>query len=114
MQPLPFVAVSYTKFSITAQRSTLKALLQMEVAPSVSATKFVRFTQKSEYFAVRSPCPLRAKSEPTFHCAEGGMIVGADQFLGSISTNKMRSGSFVLFSAVCARFPVSKKYSPAL
>jgi len=46
------------------------------------------------------------------HCAEGGITVGAAQFFGRISTNNKRSGIFDLFSAVCARFPVSKKSRP--
>jgi hypothetical protein len=44
----------------------------------------------------------------------GGMTVGADQSFGRISTNRIRSGTLVLLCAVCARLPVSKKYSPAL
>src|SRR5258708_17439166 len=48
------------------------------------------------------------------HCDLGAIIAGAVQSFGRISTTNRRSGTFVLFCAVCARFPVSKKYSPAL
>src|SRR5260370_38343809 len=48
------------------------------------------------------------------HCDLGAIIAGAGQSFGRISTTNRRSGTFVLFCAVCARFPVSKKYSPAL
>ena len=39
----------------------------------------------------------------------GGITVGPVQSCGRSSTNNMRSGWSVLFSAVCTRFPVSKK-----
>src|SRR5262245_14380837 len=48
------------------------------------------------------------------HCDLGAIIAGAAQSFGRISTTNTRSGMFVLFCAVCARFPVSKKYSPPL
>ena len=51
---------------------------------------------------------------PRTYYGFGTITVGDDQSFGRISTNNMRRGMFVLFSAVCARFPVSKKYSPAL
>ena len=41
------------------------------------------------------------------HSDLGGIIAGPDQFFGMISMTKIRSGRFVLFSAECARFPVS-------
>src|SRR5262249_15610951 len=42
------------------------------------------------------------------HCDLGAIIAGAVQSFGRISTTNTRSGRFVLFCAVWARFPVSK------
>jgi hypothetical protein len=74
----------------------------------------VRFGSLADIFR-----PARCKSASVdsgtsrkAHCAEGGITVGAAQFFGRISTNNKRSGIFDLFSAVCARFPVSKKSRP--
>jgi hypothetical protein len=47
--------------------------------------------------------------QPRTHYGFGGITVAPPQSFGRISTNNMRSGRSVLFSAVCARFPVSKK-----
>src|SRR5262249_1190634 len=50
----------------------------------------------------------RVAVERRIHCDLGAIIAGAVQSFGRISTTNTRSGTFVLFCAVCARFPVSK------
>src|SRR5262249_33843330 len=52
--------------------------------------------------------PSALAVERRTHCDLGAIIVGAVQSFGRISTTNARSGRFVLFCAVCARFPVSK------
>src|SRR5262249_9975278 len=51
--------------------------------------------------------PLQARQRT--HCDFGKISAGAVQSFGTISTINTRVGRVVLFCAVCARFPVSKK-----
>src|SRR5262249_563936 len=50
------------------------------------------------------------KHDRRTHCDLGTISAGAAQSFGTISTINTRAGRFVLFCAVCARFPVERHH----
>ena len=104
MPPIATKAVSRSEASRCAKSGLLHRSKTASFNHLVSARAVVSGTVRLRALAV----------ERRTHCDLGAIIAGAVQSFGRISTTNRRSGTFVLFCAVCARFPVSKKYSPAL
>src|SRR5262249_6887395 len=89
--------------------------------PPSPFTSFDHLVCEQQYRVLVSPHPSNMQvncgafqHERRTHCDLGAIIAGAVQSFGRISTTNTRVCMYVLFCAVCARFPVSKKYSPAL
>jgi hypothetical protein len=70
------------------------------------ATRSPRRRGRAALATATAVSPLQAR--PRTHCDLGKISAGAVQSFGTISTINTRVGRFVLFCAVCARFPVSK------